>query len=99
MGVWQSNPFCNVYPCTEIFNERVTVKEKEGTQIVKERKTHFDLYLVVTPQHILALRIDSRNRNQAKLHGLATIHAIEKVKQGIDEIDSVKIQCRQFSEN
>ena len=77
----------------------MTVKEKEGTQIVKERKTSYDLSLIITPQYILALRTDSRNRNTGKLNGLATLHAIEKVKQGIDDIESVKIQCRQFAED
>lgn len=45
----------------------------------------------MTPKHILAIRVDARNRNTGKLNGVATMHAIEKVKQGIDETEQVKI--------
>ena len=58
---------------------------------MRERKKNFDLCLVVTPKHILAIRVDARNRNTGKLNGVATMHAIEKVKQGIDETEQVKI--------
>lgn len=63
------------------------------------RKKNFEVYLVVTPSHVLVLRIDTRNRNTGKLNGWATIHGIEKVKHGLDDPEQVTIQMRQFSED
>lgn len=54
----------------------------------------FDSFLVVTPNQILVFRIDTRSKNVGKLHAWATLHAIEKLKQGLDDPEQVTIQMR-----
>lgn len=55
----------------------------------------FDSFLVVTPNQILVFRTDTRSKNVGKLHAWATLHAIEKLKQGLDDPEQVTIQMRQ----
>ena len=74
-----------MYPCIEQFPERVTIKDQEGNRRQTIRKKNFDVFLIVTPAHLLILRIETKNRNTGKLNGFATMHAIEKVKHGLDE--------------
>lgn len=59
--------------------------DKEGSVHRTIRKQNFDIYFVVTPNSILVLRADSRNKNIGKLNAWATLHAIEKVKLGLDD--------------
>ncbi len=72
------------------------VRDKEGNVRRTIRKTNFEVYLVVTPNSVLVLRADQRNKNVGKLNAWASLHAIEKVKQGIDDNEQVSIQMRQF---
>lgn len=98
MNIWQNNPNCQVYSCQEQYPERVTIKDAEGNQRKAIRKKNYEVFFIVTPMHILSLRNDNtRNRNACKLNGWATLHAIEKVKHGIQDEESVTIQMRQFS--
>lgn len=94
VNTWQSNPKCGVFPCVEQHQERVKVRDKEGNVRRTIRKTNFDVYLVVTPNQVLVLRTDQRNKSVGKLNAWASLHAVEKVKQGIDDNEQVSIQMR-----
>lgn len=91
VSVWQNNPGTFIYPCTEQFNERVTIKNDTGGQHQTMRKKNFELFFVVSPRHIFSLRVDTRNRSTARLNGWANIHSIHKVKLGMDEPTAVTV--------
>lgn len=96
INTWQNNPSCGVYPCTEQYQEKKRVKDKEGLVRRTIQKRNIDIYLIVTPHNILVLRLDPRTKNTGKLHAWASLHAIEKVKHGLDDPEQVTIQMRQF---
>lgn len=60
------------------------------------RNQFYQTYLVVTLNNIIVLRTDSRSQNIAKLHAWASLHAIEKVKHGVDNLQEVTIQMRKL---
>lgn len=91
INTWQNNSSCGVYPCVEQCQEKKRVKDKEGMVRRTIQKKNFDIYLVVTPHNILVLRLDTRTKNTGKLQAWASLHAIEKVKHGLDLPEEVTI--------
>jgi hypothetical protein len=91
INVWQSNPACGVFPCTEQHQERVRKRDKEGNVRRTIQSTNIEVYLVVTPNQILLLHQSKTNRSVAKLVAWASLHAIEKVKHGLDIPEEVTI--------
>lgn len=85
VNMWQGSFGAFSYQCIEQFNERVLVKNDTGGQHQTMRKKSFELIFVVTPRHVLALRVDTKNRSTARLNGWANIHSIHKVKHGVDD--------------
>ena len=91
MNSWYNIPECRVFPCQEQQEVSFKVKDKSGEVKKQTRKQLISIYLVVTPTTLLMLRTNDKMRNVAKLHACASLSAIEKVKNGLQNQEQVTI--------
>lgn len=90
---WLSNGFCRVFPCQQeqekivkVNNQAVKGKKDEKAK-KPERKKMIDIYLVVTENHIMMLKTDSKIKNVAKLLAWASLPSIERINHSLTAND------------
>lgn len=88
---WNNCRDCNIYPCQEQKDVKVKTKDSSGEIKQQTIKKPFNSYLVVTPTTLLLLRTNDRLKNVARLVVCASIFAIEKVKNGLDNTSQVAV--------